>query len=81
MVSDYSSLKDNDNYSHAMCALGVYGTVYVRDEYLETRIQMKSGQTKIIIVDKIRSQYEIGNELDIKLRTLENLGWVKAEGN
>ena len=64
-----------------MCALGVYGTVYVRDEYLETRIQMKSGQTKIIIVDKIRSQYEIGNELDIKLRTLENLGWVKAEGN
>ena len=42
---------------------------------------MKSGQTKIIIVDKIRSQYEIGNELDIKLRTLENLGWVKAEGN
>ena len=81
LVSDYSSLKEYDSYGHAMCALGVFGTVYVREKYLDTRIQLKSGQTKTITVDKIRSQYEIGNELDIKLRTLENLGWVKAEEN
>ena len=52
----------------SVCSLGIFGTIYARNDPIQTSITVTQGQTFTIAVPNIFSMYKIGNELAINLR-------------
>ena len=67
VVADYAHESQKD-YKISICSVGVFGTKYIRDSYLETEIKIDTGIVKNLEIPRIYSQLTIGNELNINLR-------------
>ena len=57
-----------EEYSISLCSVGVMGTKYKRETPASTTVTVEEGSTAFFEIDKIISEYEIGNILNIALR-------------
>ena len=55
-------------YEQSICSLGIMGTRYIRDTNPITSLDLTTGTSTSFIVERIRSEFTIGNDLDINLR-------------
>lgn len=80
-VADLSRYMPNGSQDTvSICAIGVFGTKYVRDgEPVPTSITMLRGASETFVVANIYPLHELGNELAINLRQASSLGFVTLD--
>ena len=71
IVSDLNHL--TSPYQMSLCSVGVMGTSYIRDEPLPEKLVIVQGETKLLDVPHIFSEYPIGTTHRINLRQQTSL--------
>ena len=78
-----SQYSDEQLDSMSICSFGIMGTKYVLKEgaTMPTSIEMTDYESKIVTIPYVESKFEIGNELNIKLRNAyePTLSWVNLD--
>ena len=79
IVADLSSY--GNDYTLSICALGIMGTRYIRDSQVPLALEVKAGATYSFEVEKLRSEFRIGNVIDVNLRqdSSHKLDWVSIK--
>ena len=68
IVADYATQSSLSTIEPSICDLGVFGTLYVRDQSILDTFTVTKGTISSFVVAHIYSELEIANELDIAMR-------------